>query len=571
MWKFFAGLFVGIVVAVLGALIISLAFGRLFSTKPPTISGDSVLVLALSGDIPEAAPVEIPLPFAQTDASPTVRDFWTSLHAAAKDNRIRALVLKPSSLAAGWGKLEELRHELTEFKKSGKPIYAYLQGAGSREYYLASVADKIYVSPDDSLEVKGFLLEEMYFKNSLDKLGIQVQVDHMGKYKDAGDTFTKTGMTPETKEVLNSVVDQIYNDFCTTTGQGRHKTGDQMKTLLDAGPFMADQAKNDGLVDVLAYENDMYSDLNHKVGVSELKKVPIGTYFRGTPGKGDRIAILVGEGDIVRGDPNDGYGSTSVISSGGFSKLIRRVRSDSSVKGVILRVDSPGGDAVASDEILHELKLLSAAKPLVISMSDLAASGGYLISMTGDKIISYPDTITGSIGVLYVRPSFKGLYDKLGITTDSIARGKMADLDSVSNPLSDAETQKLHESIANTYRSFLTKVAGARKKSIDQVDAIGQGHVWMGAQARDNGLVDNLGGLDEAIAFIRDKAKLSSSGDTNLVMYPPRRSIFELLAGSSPDTLEDSLTQSRIQKLLPGLTIPHPGLQARLPYTLTIH
>jgi protease-4 len=466
---------------------------------------------------------------------------------------------------------------LTEFKKSGKPVYAYLQGAGSREYYLASVADKIYVSPDDSLEVKGFLLETMYFKNTLDKLGVQVQVDHMGKYKDAGDTFTRTGMTPETKEVLNSVVDQIYNDFCTSVAQGRHKTADQVKTLLDAGPFMADQARNDGLIDVLAYENDMYSDLNHKVGVSDLKKVAISTYFRGAPGKGDRIAILVGEGDIVRGDPNEGYGSASVISSGGFSRLIRRVRNDSSVKGVILRVDSPGGDAVASDEILHELKLLSAAKPLVISMSDLAASGGYLISMTGDKIISYPNTITGSIGVLYVRPNFKGLYDKLGITTDTVARGKMADLDSVSNPLSDAETQKLHESISNTYRAFLTKVAGARRKSIDQVDAIGQGHVWMGAQARDNGLVDSLGGLDEAIAFIRSKAKLPARGDTNLVMYPGRKSLFEVLAGSSPDTLEDAMAQSRVRKLVPGLptglvgmSFLKGGMISRLPYSLTV-
>ena len=573
MWKFFAGLLVGIVVAILSSLIIFLAFGRLFSSKPPTIAGDTALVLSLSGDIPEAASLDLPFPFFQSEPSPTVRDLWTSLHEAATDHRIRALVLKPQSLSAGWGKLQELRHEILEFKKSGKPVYAYLQGAGSREYYLASTADKVFVSPDDSLEVKGFLLEEMYFKNTLDKFGVQVQVDHMGKYKDAGDTFTRTGMTPETKEVLNSLVDQIYNDFCTSVGQGRHKTADQVKTLLDAGPFMAEQAKNDGLIDVLAYENDMYSDLEQKVGVSELKKVNIGTYFRATPGKGDRIAILVGEGDIVRGDPSENYGSPSVISSGGFSKLVRRVRNDTSVKGVILRVDSPGGDAVASDEILHELKLLSKAKPLVISMSDLAASGGYLISMTGDKIFSYPNTITGSIGVLYVRPNFRGLYDKLGITTDSVARGKMAGIDDISNPLTDAESQKLHDSISNTYRSFLVKVAGARNKSIDQVDAIAQGHVWMGSQARDIGLIDNLGGLDEAVAFIREKAHLSARGDTNLVVYPPRKSLLEFLSNASPDNLQDAMTQSRVRKLvpgLPGISFLRGGMMRRLPYTLTI-
>jgi protease-4 len=578
MWKFFAGLFVGIAVAVLGSLILFLALGRLFSGKAPSVAGDSALIMTLSGSLPEVSPVELPPPFGPAEGSPTVRDLWTSLRAAVTDNRIRALVIKPDSVTAGWGKLQEIRHDLLEFKKSGKPVYAYLQGAGSREYYLASVADKIYISPDDSLEVKGFMLEEMYFKNTLDKLGVQVQVDHMGKYKDAGDIFTRTGMTPETKEVLNSIVDQIYNDFCTSVGQGRRKTSDQVKTLVDAGPFMADQARNDGLVDTLAYENDMYSDLNHKVGVNELKKIGIGTYFRAEPGKGDRIAVLVGEGDIVRGDPNDGYGNSSVISSGGFSKLVRRVRNDSSVKGVILRVDSPGGDAVASDEILHELKLLSQTKPLVISMSDLAASGGYLMSMTGDKIVAYPDTITGSIGVLYVRPNFKALYDKLGITTDAVSRGKMADIDSVSNPLSDAETEKLHSSIANTYRSFLTKVAGARKKSIDQVDALGQGHVWMGAQAKDNGLVDNLGGLDEAVSFIRSKAGLSANGDTNLVMYPPRRSILEILSNSSADGVEETMIQSRIRKMAPGLNVDllggsflRGGMMHRLPYSLSIH
>ena len=574
MWKFFAGLLVGIVVAVLGALILFLAFGRLFSSKAPSIAGDSALVLSLSGDIPEAAPVELPNPFSQSEILPTVRDLWTSLREAASDHRIRAVVLRPGSVTAGWGKLQEIRHEVLEFKKSGKPVYAYLQNAGSREYYLASAADKIYLSPDDSLEVKGFLLEEMFFKNALEKFGVQVQVDHMGKYKDAGDTFTKTGMTPETKEVLNSLVDQIYNDFCTTVGQSRRQSADQVRTLIDAGPFTAEQAKGDNLVDTLAYENDMFSDLGAKVGVGELKKLSIGTYVRATPGKGDRIAILVGEGDIVRGDPGDGYGTPAVISSGGFGKLIRRVKNDSSIKAVILRVDSPGGDAVASDEILHELKLLSAAKPLVISMSDLAASGGYLISMTGDKIVSYPDTITGSIGVLYVRPNFRGLYDKLGITTDIVARGKMADIDSVSNPLNEAETQKLHDQIANTYRAFLKKVAGARNKSIDQVDAIAQGHVWMGAQARENGLVDTLGGLDEAISLVRAKAKLSMKGDTNLVIYPPRRSLLELLSNPSSGTLEDSLMQSRVQRMFPGLpmlSLLERGMLKRMPYSLVIH
>jgi protease-4 len=463
---------------------------------------------------------------------------------------------------------------LADFKKSGKPVYAYLQSPGSKEYYLASAADKIYLSPDDMLEVKGFLLEEMYFKNTLDKLGIQFEVDHIGRYKDAGDIFTKTNMSPETREVLNEVLDQIYGDFCTTVGQGRRKSADEMKALIDSGPFQATQAKANGLIDELGYEDQVYADLKKKVGAGELNKANIRGYFRAMPGHGDRIAVLVGEGDIVRGNPENSFGEQSVISSGGFAKVVRQVRNDGSIKGVILRVNSPGGDSVASDEILHELKLLSAAKPLVISMSDVAASGGYFMSLTGDPIVSYPNTITGSIGVLYVKPNLHGLYDKLGIQEGKLTRGKMADIDSASQPLSDAARQKLHESIEATYRSFVGKVAAARKKTYDQIDPLAQGRVWMGTLAHQNGLVDELGGLDKAIALIRQKAHLTAGGDTNLVMYPPRRTLLEALATSTPDELEGAATESKIRKLLPALpgqAFLHGGMLRILPYSLTVH
>jgi protease-4 len=574
MWKFVLGIAVGVVVTVVGSFIILFAIGRAFSHKQPTIAGDSVLVLTLDGDLPEAPSLDIPIPFVQAQTSPTVRDVWTALRAAATDNRIKAIVLQPRGIGAGWGKLQELRQELTNFKKSGKPVYAYLQSPGSREYYLASVADQIFVSPDDMLEVKGFLLQEMYFKNTLDKFGVTVQVDHIGKYKDAGDLFTKTNMSPETREVLNQVLDQLYGEFCAAVGQGRHKSADEIKTLVDAGPFLASQAKADGLIDALGYEDDVYSGLKRKLGLHDLNKVNIKSYFRAVPGKGDRIALLTGEGDIVRGDPDGAsLGNQTAIASGAFAKVIRQVRNDSGVKGVILRVDSPGGDSVASDEILHELKLLSAAKPLVISMSDVAASGGYFISMTGDPVVSYPNTITGSIGVLYIRPNLRGLFDKLGVQMETLARGKMAGIDSVAEPLSDAAQQKLHDSILATYRSFVGKVATARKKNFDQIDAIAQGRVWMGTQARENGLVDELGGLDQAIALIRKKANLSASGDTNLVAYPPRRSLYEVLSNASPDALENSFAESRIRKQFPGLpsrALLEGGMLRMLPYRLSV-
>jgi protease IV len=568
MAKFLLGVLVGVVIAVCGAFIIILVIGRLFASKQPTVAANSVLVLSLSGDIPEVAPVEIPLPFIQTQNVPTVRDLWSSLRQAATDNRIKAVVLEPQFLMAGWGKLQELRQDILDFKKSGKPVYALLHLPGSHEYYLASAADKIYLSPDDFLNVKGFRLEELYFKNALDKIGVGVQVDHIGRYKDAGDLYTKTGMSPETREVLDQVLDQIYNDFCSAAGAGRHKSADDMKALIDMGPFLAAQAKASGLVDELGYEDQVYADLKKKTGVRELNKLGIRTYFHAIPARGDRIALLAGEGDIVPGEP-DSVSSEGVIAARSFSKLIRHVRNDGSIKGVILRVDSPGGDAIASDEILHELKLLSAAKPVVISMSDVAASGGYFISMTGDPVISYGDTITGSIGVLYVRPNIQGLLDKLGISQDALMRGKLADIDSLDVPLSDAGRQKLHDAIQSTYVEFVSKVARARKKSYDQIDPIAQGRVWMGAQAQQNGLVDSLGGLDQAVALIRKRAKLSATGDTNLVLYPPRRSLLDFLANASGENMTRMAVETKLRKLVPDLpseTILRGGMLRLMPY-----
>jgi protease-4 len=577
MAKFLLGVIVGAVFAILALVVIGFAVARFFASKQPTIASNSALILSLHGDVPEAAPVEIPLPFFQKESSPTVRDVWTSLREAAKDDRIKAVVIEPKHLVTGWAKLQELHQELLDFKRSGKPVYAYLQGPGSHEYYLATAADKIYVSPDDMVDVKGFALEELYFKGSLDKLGISMQVDHIGKYKDAGDIFTRTNMSPETRETLGQVLDQIYGEFCATVGQARHKSADDVKAVIDMGPFIAADAKSAGLVDELGYEDQVIADLKKKTGSGELNKTGIKTYSRAAPGSGDHIALLVGEGEIVAGE-SDSTSNQGQIAASEFIRTIRQIRNDHSIKGVILRVDSPGGDAVASDDILHELKLLSGAKPLVISMSDLAASGGYFISMTGNRVVAYPDTITGSIGVLYVRPNLHGLFDKLGIQTDTLARGKSADMDLPDVPLSDADKQKLHNSIEATYRSFVGKVAAARKKTFTQIDALAQGRVWMGAQAHDNGLIDELGGLDQAIAAVRRRANLPPAGETNLIEFPPHRSLFEVLMGSSPEMSGEAKARAAVEATLreslpqlPGPAMLKGGMMSILPYRIAVH
>ena len=574
MRRFLLGALVGVLLTIVCLVVIAAVALKMASGRKPSIPSNGVLVLNLEGDVPEVPAVDVEIPLFQAQASPTVRDLWTAIHAAASDPRIKAIALKPHNLSVGWGKLQELRENLTDFKRSGKPVYAYLQTPGMHEYFLASVADRIYVSPDDYLRVKGFRVESTFIKGTLDKLGISFDVDHIGRYKDAGDALTRTNMSPETREVLNQVLDQIYSSFCTGVGEGRHKPVSDIQSLIDQGPFLAMAAKQAGLIDELGYESQMYRDLANRVKSGELAKVSYKTYVKSTPGTGTRIALLSGEGDIIRGKVDQPFGQAQVIASETFSKTIERVRKDNSVRGVILRVDSPGGDAVASDEILHELQLLAAKKPLVISMSDLAASGGYFISMTGNPVVAYPDTITGSIGVLYGKPNLHGLYDKLGITKDMLTRGRFADIDSDYKPLSDAEKQKLHEGIMSTYRSFVSKVAAARKKTYDEIDPIAQGRVWMGAQASKNGLVDRLGGLNVAVELIRERAKLKPGEAVNLISYPPRRSLLEAVFNTNPETIAEARADRYLRSMtggFPSQALLRGGILELMPFQITVH
>jgi protease IV len=573
MKKFLLGAFVGLLFAAVCVVVVLAALWKMTSGKAPSIPDNSVLVLNLDGDVPEVPPVNFGLPFGENQAQPTIRDLWTALHAAAADPKVKAILLKPHGLAIGWGKLEELRQDLVDFKSSGKPIYAYLQTPGMHEYYLASVADKIYVSPDDYLEIKGFRIEAVYLKNTLDKLGISFDVDHIGRYKDAGDILTQNSMSPETREVLNAMLDQVFGNFCSTVAASRHKSADDLRSLIDQGPFLASAAKGAGLVDELGYESQTLRDLKAKVKArSDLVKTSYRSYARANPGSGQRIAFLAASGDIIRGTVDQPLGQADVIASETFSRTIQQVRNDKSIKGVILRVDSPGGDAVASDEILHEVKLLAAEKPLVISMSDVAASGGYFISATGDPIVAYPNTVTGSIGVIYGKPNLHGLYDKLGVTKELLMRGKFAGIDSDYTPLSDAEKQKLHQGIEATYRSFVTKVATARKKTYDQIDPLAQGRVWMGAQASSNGLVDHLGGLNEAVQLARQKAKLGPNEEIMLVPFPPKRSLFDVLFNSNTDSMVDAQVSRTLKSVLgfqPNAALVKGGILEVLPYTVT--
>jgi protease-4 len=577
MAKFLIGLLTGVILAVLFGVVVVFSLARLGTEKRVTVPDNATLLLQLEGEIPERPPIEFPIPFFEQQTSSTVKDVWDLLRKAAVDSRIKAVVFEPRDINAGWAKLEEIRAGLEQFRKSGKPLVAYLKGPGTREYYLATAADQIYMGPDEYLDVKGLRAAMMFFKGSLDKLGVQVEIEHAGKYKDFGDMFERTDISPETKEVMNSVLDNMYGRLLSTIGSARKKSPEEVRATLDEGPFLAKQAAAKGLVDSLRYEDQMFGELKDRLKSGEIKKISHRDYVKvtaaslGLEGK-PRVAFLVGQGDITRGKlGDDGYDEDG-IGAEGFNKLLRRVGSDGSIRGVIVRIDSPGGDAVASDEIWREMNLLSKKKPLVISMSDAAASGGYYMAMTGDPILAYAGTFTGSIGVVFGKPNLHGLYDKLGITQDVLLRGRFADIDSDYHALSPEARRKLREGIDNSYRDFVSKVAEARKRPYDQMEPLAQGRVWLGDQAKQRGLVDELGGIDRAIELVKERAKIGKTEKVTIVTYPPKRSIFDVAFGRTPESLFESriaplakiLAKPQIKSLIRG------GLLRVMPYTIEV-
>jgi protease-4 len=587
MLKFLIGVITGIILAVVLVVIvfaaIALSVGKK-GEKPVTISDNSVLVLRLEGDIPERPPVDYSsIPFFQSKVPVTVESIWSSLRKAAVDPHIRAVLLEPEGPVIGWAKMQEIKADIDRFKKSGKPVYAYLKAPNLRDYYLASGANRIYIEPESLLDLKGMRFELMYFKRTLDKLGVQVDVEHAGKYKDYGDMFTRSNASPETKEVLNSVIDGLYGNLVEVIAAGRGKSAEQIRETIDNGPFLSVEAASNGLVDGVKFEDEIMPELKAALKGAELKKVTIKDYVRvATPASltgRQRIALVVGEGDITRGD-EDNSNSTG-IESASFDKLLHEVQEDSSIKGAIIRVNSPGGEVTASDEIWRSMNLLSRKKPVVISMSDDAASGGYYMVMTGDPIVAYPGTITGSIGVVFGKPNLHGLYDKLGVDKELIGRGRFAAIDSDYEPLNPEGRAKLREGIDADYRAFVTKVADARKRTFNQIEPLAQGRVWLGEQARQNGLVDELGGLDRAIELVKQKAKIPSSENISLVTYPPKRTLYELLFSDRGDSLFEAAILDRKLAAVPGLKLSwdqahvlpwlHGGMLALRPFTIQIH
>ena len=574
MGKFLLGLLTGAILIVLIGVIGFFAIASLRS-RPATVADGSTLILRLSGSIPEKPPVEFSIPGFGDHPCITVENVWNMLRRAAADSRVKAVIFEPESVTAGWATMQEIHADLETFRKSGKPLVAWLKSPTLRDYYMATAASKIYMPPADVLDLKGIGMQLMYFKNTLDKLGIQVDVEHAGKYKDYGDQYTRASMSPETREVMNGLVDGLYGDLVDVIAKGRGKDAATIRDTIDTGPFLAKNAKAAGLIDDLRYEDEVFGEMKQTLHQTELKKLSEKDYARSSDsaaglGAQDQIAFVVGEGTITRGDSSD-----DGLQSGAFDRMLERVGSNTSIKAAIIRINSPGGEVVASDDMWRAMNQLMAKKPVVISMADEAASGGYYMAMTGSPIVAYPGTITGSIGVVFGKPNFHGLYDKLGITKESVSRGKFALIESDYASLTPEERAKLKEGIDATYEDFLSKVAKARGKAVSDIEPVAQGRVWLGAQAKTKGLVDELGGIDLAVQKARQLAGIPNSSHVSLVAYPAKRSLFDLiLQTANDDGMDAMLSRTGLEPLRAALRDNrlrlwmHGGMMRMMPFSL---
>ena len=469
---------------------------------------------------------------------------------------------------AGWGQVQELRDAITRFRTSGKPAYAHLEFCVNKEYYLATACTKVFAVPNALLDITGLETEVTFFRSTLDKLGVQAQFEGVGKYKNAPNQFTETGFTEPHREQMEALLDSLNGEYVSAIAKAREKSAEEVQALIDEGPYDAAAAKKAGLVDELLYRDQLVQRLS---GAEEVKP---GRYVKRSRGVGfdsrPRIALVYAVGEIISGESQTSPFGGTFAGSDTVAEALREAREDSGIKAILLRVDSPGGSGTASDVIWREVELARKSKPVVVSMGDLAASGGYYISMGSDAIVAQPGTITGSIGVFGGKFSLRGLYDKLGISKEILVRGENAALFSEYRPWSDQERKRVRAMMVAFYDDFIAKAAKGRGKKPDEVHAIAQGRVWTGAEARRIGLVDQLGGLDVALALAKERAHIGKDQEVRLVELPERKGLLETLLERQEEGAETMLPRDLRAMFRLG-TLHRDGQPlARLPFDLQI-
>ena len=504
----------------------------LLATRGPDIEAESVLWLRVPENLAER-PSDHPLG-QLLGPRDTVGGVVDALRKARVDDRVRAVVLVPPLQPGLWGKVQEVRAAVQDFRLSGKPAVAYLEYGGGQQYYLATACAQILLAPTSPLDLVGVAMYEPFAREALDKIGAYPDMLHAGDFKTAANVFTETTFTPFHREMNESLSRDLYEQLVAGVAEGREMPVPAVRALIDDGPFLPGDAVGRGLVDGLAYEDELMERLAD--GGEPLARLPYADYRRVDPESlgldaGPSLAVVHAVGPIVLGDSSADAGGGSVAAAQPLAEALRAARENEAIEAIVLRIDSPGGSAVASDLIWREVVRAGAEKPVVASMSDLAASGGYYLAMAADVIVAQPGTLTGSIGVVGGKLVLGDMFAKLGIAVEAVSDGRMAEMNSAFTPYSDEARVRVQALIDAFYEEFVAKAAAGRSMTREAVHAVAQGRVWTGRQAREAGLIDELGGLLQAVAIAKERAGIAADQEVTLVPYPRPRSFFEVLAG----------------------------------------
>ncbi len=551
--KILIGLFIlacGFVLVVFGAIFL------LVFTASPTIPDDSYLVLNIEGEIGEQPTLDDPLAeVLGGDSALSVIEVDSALRKAAVDDRIAGVFVRVGPLATGMGKVQELRDAIGRYREtSGKPIMAWMEVGGTKEYYLASACSEVYMAPEGMLLFTGLRFAMTFYKGTLDKLGVEAEFARVGEYKSAVETYTREEMSESAAEMMNALADSLFEQIVADVAGSRGMTAEQMRAIVDDPPVTAADAVEAGLVDELLYRDELEQRFK-PADEEEWSLVHLGTYGSVSPaslglGEGPEIAVIYCEGAIMPGESSPPYyGGGGTMGSSTITRVLEDAREDERIEAVVMRINSPGGSGLASDLIWREVVLTSEVKPVVVSMSDYAASGGYYIAMAADSVVAQPGTLTGSIGVYSGKFNLGGLYEKVGLSVQTVERGAYAGLLSSSRSFTDAEREKLEDMVLGFYDTFITKAAEGRDTDPAAIDRVARGRVWSGEQALEVGLVDQLGGFREALDVAKELAGIDPDDEVSLVLLPAQRTMLEEIL----DTPSSSVlpVDDRLRAVLP--------------------
>lgn len=570
-------------ISVFVILLIVLIFVSALSAPTKSVKDGSVLEISLEDPIMESDMDRSVSIFDMSESSNVfLQDIIHSIEEAKNDDKIKGISLKLDKFSGGATQATDIRNALEDFKKSGKFVYSYSNSGSQLSYYISSVSDKIYQNPLGGTLLQGLSSNIMFFKNAGDKYGVDFQVIRHGQFKSAVEPYMRTNMSDENRLQLSELLNDVWGNVSTSITKSRKISPEQFTTVTDSlYAFIPETGKENKIYDVLAQENEYQKMLFTKLGLKEEKSktdfevldkhtIKVEDYFETLSNKSekDKIAVLYASGTITEGNGFDGIQSKTYVDA------IRKISQNDKIKALVLRVNSPGGSANASEEILYELMQLKTKMPIVVSFGDVAASGGYYIAQASDKIYAQPNTITGSIGVFGMRPNAQKLFNNFGLDFDEVKTNANADqLKSLTTPLSPTAKNTMQKSIVLIYGKFVNHVATNRKLTYEQVDKIGEGRVWSGTRAKQIGLVDDFGSLDTAI---KEAAKLAKIEKYSTENYPKRKDSFEEFM----DNLQGKNTEAAIAKELgsDGIRIykeikmmnEQKGVQVRLPYDIQI-